>query len=193
MTTMNPSQTDAVAQQYRRLAQRFAERVEAAPADRWDASSPCEGWTARDVVRHVVETETEMATRLGLTVSPGPSVDDDPVAAWRHTSGEMQRFLDDPATATIEYDGMFGRSTMAEAFASFYSVDLVVHAWDIARATGTDETIAADDLALVQGFVDGLTDDTRSMLRSPGAFGPEVEAPAAADEQTKLLAFLGRR
>jgi hypothetical protein len=31
------------------------------------------------------------------------------------------------------------------------------------------------------------------LLRSPQAFGPEVEPPADADDQTKLLAFLGRR
>jgi len=30
-------------------------------------------------------------------------------------------------------------------------------------------------------------------MRSPQAFGPEVDAPAGADEQTRLLAFLGRR
>ena len=30
-------------------------------------------------------------------------------------------------------------------------------------------------------------------LRSPGAFGAEVEVPAGADEQQKMLAFLGRK
>ncbi len=30
-------------------------------------------------------------------------------------------------------------------------------------------------------------------LRNPRAFGPEIEVPAEADEQTKVLAFLGRR
>jgi hypothetical protein len=30
-------------------------------------------------------------------------------------------------------------------------------------------------------------------MRSPGAFGPEVEAPEGASGQDRLLAFLGRR
>ena len=30
-------------------------------------------------------------------------------------------------------------------------------------------------------------------LRSPRAFGPEIDVPAEADEQTKVLAFLGRQ
>jgi hypothetical protein len=29
-------------------------------------------------------------------------------------------------------------------------------------------------------------------MRGPGAFGPELTPPPGADEQTKLLAFLGR-
>ena len=30
------------------------------------------------------------------------------------------------------------------------------------------------------------------MMRVPGVFGPKVEAPAGADEQTRMLAFMGR-
>jgi len=30
-------------------------------------------------------------------------------------------------------------------------------------------------------------------MRGPGAFGPKLDPPPGADEQTKLLAFLGRQ
>lgn len=168
-------------------------RVEAVPADRWDESSPCEGWTARDVLRHIIDTESEMVARVDVQVAPGPSVDDDPIAAWRHTRDEIQGFLDDPAIAGREYDGMGGRDIMANPFASYYAVDLVVHGWDIARATGTDETIDADDLAVVWRFIDGMSEEMKPMLRAPQVFGPELDPPDGADDQTKLLAFLGRR
>jgi hypothetical protein len=37
-----------IADRYRLLSGGFLARIQAAPADRWDAASPCEGWTARD-------------------------------------------------------------------------------------------------------------------------------------------------
>ncbi len=46
-----------IAERYRRLAGTFEERIAAVPADRWEDPSPCEDWTARDVVRHVVDTQ----------------------------------------------------------------------------------------------------------------------------------------
>ena len=43
------------AERFKALASAFTERVEAVPPDRWDSPAPCEGWVARDVVRHLVE------------------------------------------------------------------------------------------------------------------------------------------
>src|SRR5699024_257252 len=49
---------------WRRSAAPFTAEVEAV-AD-WDAPSPCEGWSARDVLAHVIDTEQEFLTRVGL-------------------------------------------------------------------------------------------------------------------------------
>jgi uncharacterized protein (TIGR03086 family) len=67
--------------------------------------------------------------------------------------------------------------------------DLVVHGWDLARAAGLDEHIEPDDVAHVFARARSFG----PAMRSPLAFGPEVEAPLSADEQCQLLAFLGRR
>ncbi|HEV7525188.1 MAG TPA: TIGR03086 family protein, partial [Acidimicrobiia bacterium] len=71
----------------------------------------------------------------------------------------------------------------------FLNVDLVVHGWDLAHATGLDEHIEPDDVARVRDVAEGFGD----AMRNPKAFGPAVEPPAGAGEQEKLLAFLGRR
>jgi len=71
----------------------------------------------------------------------------------------------------------------------FLCFDLVVHGWDLARAQGLDDAIAPDDIARVRAHAEAFGD----ALRSPGAFGPEVAAPSDADDQARLLAFLGRR
>jgi uncharacterized protein (TIGR03086 family) len=186
--TMTP-QTETNADRYRRLAATLQRRVSAVPPDRWDNPSPCEGWTAREVLAHIIETERDfVTTHGGLPLPAGPDAASDPAAAWRHLSDAIQAVLDDPARGDKEYEGMFGRTTLSESLATFYAFDLVIHGWDIAHATGTDERIPPEDLALIQRFADGMGDN----LRRPGVCGPAVEAPEGADEQTKLLAYLGR-
>ena len=43
------------AARYRKIAGQFTDRVRAVPEDAWDHPAQCEGWLARDVVRHLVE------------------------------------------------------------------------------------------------------------------------------------------
>ncbi|HLI73723.1 MAG TPA: hypothetical protein VKU86_07570, partial [Acidimicrobiales bacterium] len=86
-------------------------------------------------------------------------------------------------------DGITGRSTFEAAVGRFLCMDLVVHGWDLARSAGLDERIAPEDVGRVRKQAEEFGD----ALRSPGAFGPVVDAPNGADEQAQLLAFLGRR
>jgi uncharacterized protein (TIGR03086 family) len=181
--------TTEIADRYRRLAGAFADRIAAVPADRWADVSPCDGWTARDVVRHVVDSQGIFLRLVGREPGPLPDVDADPAAAWDAARAPIQAGLDDPELAAAEFDGMFGRSTFAAAVDTFLGLDLVVHGWDLARATGQDETIDPADLdralASARGFGDAL--------RGPGVCGPELEVAPDADAQTRTLAFLGRR
>ena len=118
-----------------------------------------------------------------------PSVEDDPLAAWVAARDATQAALDDPSIASREYEGFVGKSTFEKGVEQFICTDLIVHGWDLARAAGLDERIDPQDLADVRAAMAPMGD----ALRSPRAFGPEIEVPAEADEQTKLLAFLGRR
>ena len=65
---------------------------------------------------------------------------------------------------------------------------MFLHRWDLARATGQDETLDADKCAVM--FEGMLPMD--EMLRESGQYGPHVVVPDDADVQTKLLAFIGR-
>ena len=178
-----------ISERYRRLSDEFADKIAKVPDDKWTAPSPCPGWTARDIVQHVVDTQGMFLGFVGKELGPIPSAADDPAAAWDAARAKTQHELDDPELAGAEFDGFLGRSRYDEAVNRFLCFDLVVHGWDLARATGLDETIAPDDIARVREQADGFGD----AMRSPQAFGPEVDAPAGADEQTRLLAFLGRR
>ena len=177
------------ADRYRRLAETFTSRVSGVPAERWDDPAPCEGWTARDVVRHVVDTCSMFLGQIGRSVEGGPSVDNDPLGAWIHARDTIQTALDDPEVAGTEYDGFTGRTTFDATLGTFGCGDLLVHGWDLARATGQDEALDAGEMERTRTWLGGMGD----AIRSPGVFGPEVEVPADADAQTRFLAFTGRK
>jgi uncharacterized protein (TIGR03086 family) len=177
-----------IADRYRRLAAHFADVIDAVPPDRWSSPSPCEEWTALELVQHVVDSQSMFLGLVGRDPAGGPAVADDPGAAWRATAAVIQVDLEDPERATQTFTGFAGESTFEAAVDRFINMDLVVHAWDLARATGGDERIAAEDVERVQASLAGFGE----MLHSPGVCGPAVPVSADADAQTKLLAELGR-
>ncbi len=177
-----------VGPRFEKLADRFGEILAAVPEDRWDAPSPCEGWTARDVVEHVVTTQRDFVVQQPF--APDEIDVTDPAAAWPVVRDLIVDALADPSTANHTYDGYFGPTTFAQTIDDFYSLDLVVHAWDLATAAGLDDQRSIDpsEMAAVRASLAKVGD----MLRQPGLFGAEVSASASADEQTKFLAYLGR-
>jgi uncharacterized protein (TIGR03086 family) len=178
-----------ISERYRKVAGLFTVRARAVPDDAWDNPAPCEGWVARDVVRHMVEWMPGMfLTSVGLDAPEGPSVDDDPAGAWQSLSDALQGALDDPDVAARELDMRVGRYSVEDAIGTFCIGDVLVHTWDLARATGLDEALDADEVHRMYEGMEPLGDT----LEKSGQYGPRVEVPDDADEQTKLLAFSGR-
>ncbi len=178
------------AERWRTLADDFGRRVDGVPPGRWDDPAPCEGWVARDVVRHVVEWMP--ALYLGAVdrpVPPLPSVDDDPAAAWRAADAAISALLADPAVARRPTSTRAGEMPLEDLVAMTGLMDLLVHAWDLARATGQEEVL---DPAEVSEFLAGI-EPWDAALRSSGYYGARVPVPDDADDQRKLLAFTGRR
>ena len=180
-----------IAERYRRVADRFTARVNEVPEAAWENPAPCEGWVARDVVRHMVEWMPAFLDSAGGPSLPaGPSVDDDPVRAWSTLSDGLQALLDDPVASAREISHpQAGTHRLDGAISTFMLGDIVVHTWDLARAAGLDETLDAD---IVHDMLVGM-EPLDEMLRASGQYGPKVDVPADADEQTRLIAFTGRQ
>jgi uncharacterized protein (TIGR03086 family) len=178
-----------ISERYRRLSDAFAVKIAAMPDDRWDSETPCEEWTAKDLVGHVVGTQGMFLGFIGEKLGDVPSIDDDPLAAWNAARAQVQARLDDPGKATTEFEGFTGKSTFEAAADKFLCTDLVVHAWDLAQAADLDDRIAPEDVARVFRYMEPMGD----ALRSPGAFGAAIEVPPDADEQQEMLGFLGRQ
>lgn len=180
-----------IADRYRRVAARFTQRANEVPDGAWDNPAPCEGWVARDVVRHLVDwAPAFLASAGGPTIPAGPSVETDPAGAWATLNEGIQSLLDDPeSSAMIIQHPRAGRHRLEEAIATFFLGDVVIHTWDLARATGQDETL---DPEVVHDMLVGM-EPLDDMLRASGQYGPKIEVALEADEQTRLIAFTGRQ
>jgi uncharacterized protein (TIGR03086 family) len=187
---MAPSEavTADPAQRHRLFAGAFSDRVRGTRD--WEAPAPVAGWTARDVVRHLVEWFPGfLAGGSDVRLPAGPSVDDDPVAAWQVHADGVQAALDDPAAAERVFShDRTGTMPLPVAIDRFYTADVFMHTWDLARATGQDASLDPDYCALLLEGMQPYED----LMRSSGQYGPRVPVPDDADVQTQMLGFIGR-
>lgn len=174
--------------EYARLDSALRVVVDAVPAAAWDAPSPCEGWSARDVVRHLVRTQREFLGTHGADLGPEPDVDADPAGAWRAHADAVTALLADDAFVAHGFDGFFGPTTVGATLRAFYLFDMVVHRWDVARAAGVPTVLTDAELDAVERSADAFGETAYRM----GVFREGVTAPAGADRATRVLARLGR-
>lgn len=176
------------AARHRRIAGAFSDRV--LGVRDWDAPAPVAGWTARDVVGHLTTWFPGfLASGAGVRLPAGPSVADDPVGAWRAHADAVQALLDDPATEGRAFrDPHTGELPLARAVDTFYTVDVFMHTWDLARASGQDDRLDPD---LCSELLAGM-EQMEEVIRASGQYGARVPVPGDADPQTRLIGFIGR-
>lgn len=174
---------------YGQIAERFDELVRKVPPEAWTAPAPCEGWTARDIVRHLVEWVPAVIGRAGIEFSPAPPVDTDAVAAWSALHRTLTESLASPHVSGRTFDaGPPGQLSVAQAIEMLVVGDLFIHTWDLARAAGLDASL---DEQYAEAMLTGLQ-PIEELLRSSGHYGPKVAAPANASVIDQLVAFTGR-
>lgn len=176
------------AERHRAVAWTFGDRVRG--VHDWEALAPVAGWTARDVVRHLVEWFPGfLASGAGVDLPGGPSVDEDPAGAWAAQQDAVQALLDDPATAErVLANPHTGDIPLDVAIDRFYTADVFMHTWDLARATGQDDRL---DPAFCEELLAGMR-PLEDLLRRSGQYGPAVPVPDDASAQDRLTGFIGR-
>ena len=177
---MNPD-----AQRFSDLADRFGATLDGA-AGRWDAPTPCPGWTVRDVVGHVIGSERDFLSGQGIDVGSAPDLAD-PAAAWRQQARAVVEALTDEVAGTA-YDGFFGPTTIGATVVEFYGWDLAVHGWDVAVAPGQEWGVDDDEAADLEHASQVWGD----ALWSEGICAPALPVAEDASPREKLLARLGR-
>lgn len=170
------------AETYRRRADRFAALIEATPPERWSIPSPCEGWSARDVVAHVVDFSAHVLREQAGVANPPSFADfDDPAAAFRAARAAIEPILEDPATDL----------KVANYVHWSLSFDLPQHGWDLAVATGQDPTIDPDEVDLLWASLNAAKQQWDWQRRS-GWYAAPVDVPEDAPLQDRVLGLLGR-
>src|SRR3954469_8639782 len=87
----------------------------------WSAPAPVAGWTARDVVEHLVTWLPGFLAAGGVALPSGPAVAEDPVGAWQAHAAAVQALLDDPDGARRPFaHPVAGAGALAEVIDTFY-------------------------------------------------------------------------
>jgi len=187
---MAPSEflTAEPARRHRLVADEFTRRVHG--TQDWSAASPVPEWAARDVVAHLVEwLPAFVAGGSDVRLPDVPSPIEQPAAAWVMHRRAVQDLLDDPGAATLEFTNLHtGSMPLAQAIDRFYTSDVFMHTWDLARATAQDATLDPEMCAVLLSGMEPIEE----LMRASGQFGARVPVPDDADPQTRMLGFIGR-
>ncbi|HUY85844.1 MAG TPA: TIGR03086 family metal-binding protein [Acidimicrobiales bacterium] len=173
---------------YATVAEGFTKTINSCTDEAWGSSSPCEGWTARDIAVHSAETHWRVASMVTgsepLAVDPAGDV----AAQWTEASRQINGSLADSSLATKMVPSRGGEMPWEQLVGTMLSADTLLHTWDIARAAGLDERL---DPMAVESVYEFMKPNDK-LLRVPGGFADKIEAPPGSDLQTQLLCFSGR-
>ena len=180
-------------------AQRMARLVEGVPEERLGALTPCPAYTVGDLLDHIAGTAVAFTHAAEKTLPPGgsqpPSGDAARLAGdWR---SQVPKDLAGLAAAWRDPSAWTGPTKVGgvelpgEVAGVVVLDELVIHAWDLARATGQPFDDDATSLDVVHGFVSGLAQPGQEQMRS-GIFGPIVEVADDAPLLHRTLGLAGR-
>ena len=177
---------------YHRTVECWADVVNGVPPDQWEAPTPCRDWSVRDLVNHVVGEDRWTAPLMrGRTIADvgdtldGDLLGDDPVRSALDAAMEATTVVADvlPGGGTVHLS--YGEEQMDE-YVRQIAADHLIHAWDLAVATGGDPRL---DPHLV-GDVAAWFADREPLYRGAGAVGPRGISHGGS--QGDLLAAFGR-
>ncbi|MDI3421432.1 TIGR03086 family metal-binding protein [Streptomyces luteolus] len=177
-----------------RVVARLAEQVD---DSRLGDPTPCPEYAVRNLLGHL--TQLAVAFRDAARKDFGPTTDTDPGSGvpdigedWRAelrgALSELGEAWRDPSA--WEGETRAGGVTLPAEVMGLVAVDeLVVHGWDLARATGQDYAPDPECLAVTYGFLD----QSRAPEDRGEIFGPVLEVPAGAPLLDQVVGLAGRR
>jgi uncharacterized protein (TIGR03086 family) len=179
-------------------AKEMAGLIEGVPDDLLDAPTPCLEYTLGDLVDHIRRltiafTAAAKKDTAGMTSGRAPgdakSLGDD----WRTRIPRDLSALAEAWREPAAWTGMTmaGGIDLPGELAGIIVLDeLVVHGWDVARASGQDFDQDRDSVEAVYGFVKQFSSAGEEARE--GMFGPEIAVADDAPLLDRLLGLTGR-
>ncbi len=166
-------------------------------------ATPCTEWNVRQLMNHMIGGAEVLAGSLegnmpegvgGVSPNSSYSAETDVSALAQAYSGESARALRAAQQPGAMEAATPGGMMTAPQFLIAMATDHIVHAWDLARATGQDDTLDDDVVeaayAMMTSPETGLFVD---MGRRAGFIGAAVAVADDARLQDKLVAHMGRQ
>lgn len=173
-------------------AERLARLVAAVPEDALDDPTPCAKYTVGDLVEHIGGLAVRFtAAAVKRPLGSAPSGDARRLPAdWRTRIPADLRAMAAAWADPEAWTGMTGAGgvDLPGEVAGVVALDeLVIHGWDLARATGQPSGYDGPGLEAVHGIV-------TQFQGIDGVFGPPVDVAPADDEPElhRILALAGR-
>jgi len=181
---------------FQRAQAQFTDRVDAVAPDQWDDEA-LPGWTVGDLVAHLVNEALWVPPLLAgepfelidgrFPEDTSDLLGDDPFTGWETAADDaLSAFAEDDAL--IRTVRLSRGPTPATDYIQEMTADLVVHAWDLARATGGDTDLDLELVTAALVFAERLPEDG-----VPGLFDPPLEVSDSAPPLVRLLARFGRK
>ena len=155
--------------------------------------TPCTDWDVRALLNHMIGLTRMAAAGAAGEAMPDWEADfvgEDAGVAFAEAARDARAAFVAPGALERTVRMPWGEVPGA-MLVRLNAMDLTIHAWDLAKATGRPTELEPDLCETVLAF--GRTMMKDEYRRPGGSFGAEVAVPAAAPACDRLAAFYGRR
>src|SRR5215471_18124685 len=189
---------DDLVEWHGRCGRRFATLVAGVGPGQWHNDTPCSEWDVRTLVHHLLSEQRWVPPMFeGLTIKQvGDRYDGDLMGGDAATWPGLVASAMAEAHAVVALPGALERTVhlsfgdaSGQEYVTQLTADLAIHAWDLARATGQDDTLDPNAVALLLPWAAANAD----MLAGSGMFGTRIDVGSDAPDDVRLLGLLGRR
>ena len=154
--------------------------------DQWTAPTPCGEWTVRELIDHV--TGGDRLFTAALSGEERKPAGDDPTTEFHDASADLVAAFELPGVlgkvVTVPFGDVPGMVAL-----HLRITEIMVHGWDLARATGQPVSFPDDIVEQELGFTRGALAAIPPTRRP---FGPPQPAADDAPALDRLAALLGR-
>jgi|APCry1669190288_1035285.scaffolds.fasta_scaffold00743_6 uncharacterized protein (TIGR03086 family) len=179
-----------------RATDEFEARLAVVTGEQLPLTSTCEGWSVGQLLQHVAggsKMAVELvggASREDAALFINGPIGEDPVSECRKALQEQRRVFTSPIDRDQVVHHPMGDIPVSQLY-EFRIMDLLIHAWDLARSLGLDEGLPDE---LVE-YVHTSLKPVEPFIADIGVFGPGPSGNLGGDEslQAVLLDLVGRR